>query len=277
MTESQKAAFLAAAARWESLITGDALDVSVAAPINVGDCGEGGFSLATGSTVDDLLIFASVVPLDGPRGVLGISGPCFLRRAGAAFAVGDLSVIGQMRFDEADMQELEEQGGLNSVILHEMGHVLGIGSVWGAFGLLVDPSTPDRPQDTHFVGTKAIAAFNAAGGSTYGGSKVPVENSFGSGTINGHWRESVLKAELMTGFLSINEANPLSALTVQSLADIGYVVNADAADAYSLAPPPRGAAAPLSGDHPITITLVNDLYTGPLHTIDKQGRITRIR
>ena len=36
-----------------------------------------------------------------------------------------------MRFDTADVADLEVDGQLETVILHEMGHVLGIGTVWG--------------------------------------------------------------------------------------------------------------------------------------------------
>lgn len=274
MTASQKVAFIAAATRWESIISGDAGDIQVTTPILAAQCGEGSFSLASGTQVDDLLIFASVVNIDGPRGILGSAGPCFLRRAGATFAVGDLSVIGQMRFDVADVADLERTGGLNAVILHEMGHVLGIGALWSTFGLVVDPSTSTLQKDTYFSGSRAISAFNSIGGSTYGAGKVPVENGFGPGTINTHWRESVLKSELMTGFLSTDSPNPLSIVTVQSLADLGYKVNVDAVEAFSLAAPPGGSPA-LSASEPIA--LLNDLYAGPVRVIDRHGRITRIR
>ena len=274
MTAAQKDAFISAATRWESIITGDASDVQVSTPILAAQCGDGSYSLASGTMVDDLLIFASVTNIDGPRGILGSAGPCFLRRAGAAFAVGDLSAIGQMRFDVADVAELERTGALNAVILHEMGHVLGIGALWSTFGLVVDPSTSTQPKDTYFSGARAISAFNSVGGTTYGGSKVPVENSFGPGTINSHWRESVLRTELMTGFLDPNGPNPLSIVTVQSLADLGYKVNPDGAETFSLAAPPTGSPSP-SALAPLV--LLNDLYTGPVRVIDRQGRITRIR
>ena len=119
--------------------------------------------------------------------------------------------------------------------LHEMGHALGFGTdPWTAHDLLKNPSRGiDPAPDTHFSGAKAIAAFNAAGGSSYTGAKVPVENaSSNASSRDSHWRGSVMQSELMTpgGFAP----NPLSAITIQAMADIGYTVDVTQADAYTL-------------------------------------------
>ena len=134
-------------------------------------------------------------------GVLGQSGPCFIRDP------GDLTVIGRMEFDEDDMEQLEQEGSLTAVITHEMGHVIGFGTLWGSdnFDLLRDPAQPDSGEalaDTHFIGADAIAAFNEAGGTNYTGAKVPVMNTGGAGTVNSHWRDGVFDPEIMTGYLS---------------------------------------------------------------------------
>ena len=63
------------------------------------------------------------------------------------------------------------------------------------------------------------------------GESVPVANTGGPGTADGHWRESVFDNELMTGYLDSGD-NPLSAITVGSLGDIGYGVDLDASDPY---------------------------------------------
>ena len=47
-----------------------------------------------------------------------------------------------------------------------------------------------------------------------------------------HWRESTLGNELMTGYLN-SGTNPLSAITVGAMADLGYAVSFNAADAYA--------------------------------------------
>ena len=63
--------------------------------------------------------------------------------------------------------------------------------------------------------------------------RVPVENTGGPGTRGGHWRETVFRNELMSGFIAA-AGNPLSRLTVASLQDLGYQVDLDAAEAYQL-------------------------------------------
>jgi len=67
---------------------------------------------------------------------------------------------------------------------------------------------------------------------------VPLETGGGSGTAGSHWSEAVFNTELMTGYNDVGtEAipDPLSALTVASLKDLGYVVSATPPiDPYSL-------------------------------------------
>ncbi|HEU0300428.1 MAG TPA: leishmanolysin-related zinc metalloendopeptidase, partial [Longimicrobium sp.] len=259
MTASQRAAFENAAARWATVITGDLPDESGEVP--AGSCGSG--SPRMDMNYDDLLIFAGIEHIDGPGAVLGSAGPCFVRTGSFH------PVIGIMRFDVADVERLEQQGSFGFVILHEMGHVLGVGTIWNAKGLLQNPSTASLIRDTHFSGASAIAAFDAIGGSTYtGGAKVPVENTGGPGTANGHWRETILGRELMTGFLNAG-TNPLSLLTVRSLTDVGYTVDASAADAFSVTLTDGAAIG--------SLRLHNDIYNGPLYTIDRRGRLNRIR
>ena len=62
---------------------------------------------------------------------------------------------------------------------------------------------------------------------------VPVANTGGAGTRDSHWRESVFGNELMTGFLNAS-SNPLSRLTVAAMEDMGYQVNYNVADAFTL-------------------------------------------
>ena len=62
---------------------------------------------------------------------------------------------------------------------------------------------------------------------------VPVENTGGAGTRDSHWRETVFRNELMSGFIAAT-GNPLSKLTVAHLQDLGYVVDMAAAEPYRL-------------------------------------------
>ena len=268
LTATQRAAVDMAVAKWESIITDDLPDIPLsvtnpACPAAVG---------AINETVDDLIVYLEFVPIDGPGQVLGAAGWC-LKRAGA------LPVLGGMRFDVADLDGLETAGVLDEVVVHELGHVIGIGSLWNLMGFLQDPSDPEPAPivDTYFNGPEAIAAFDAIGGTSYtGGEKVPVENdnvNWGLGSLNSHWREGVFAHELMTPGLNGGVANPISLLTVESLEDIGYAVDPAAAEPYTqvftLRAAPRAAAW--------IIDLSGDVWRGPQYEVDPNGAIRRIR
>ncbi|MDH5235040.1 MAG: Ig-like domain-containing protein [Gemmatimonadota bacterium] len=255
----QLQAFRSAASRWETIITNDL----AAQPINIapGTCSGPGMN----ETVEDLAIIVLLAPIDGQGGILGSAGPCILRGGSTG-----LTALGVMRFDAADLPALEANGSFNTVILHEMGHVLGIGTLWSRTGLLLNPSLPSSPGvDTRFTGVNSVAGFDAIGGTTYTlGGKVPVENSQGgAGTRDSHWRESVLQNELMTGFLG-SGVTPLSMLTVRSLQDIGYTVNTGAADPFFLSLSLRAEGATPAG-----FWLGDDIWHGPVHQVDSRGRI----
>ncbi|MGH9893863.1 MAG: leishmanolysin-related zinc metalloendopeptidase, partial [bacterium] len=234
-------------------------------PLNApaGTCGDR--SPAINETIDDVLILAVVEEIDGPRGTLAQAGPCYIRTA------GQLPILGLMRFDAADLADIESVGALSDVILHEMGHVLGFGTVWHLQGLLAEPAQDGGP-DPHFTGNQAIAAFDAVGGTDYTGNKVPVEDQGGPATADSHWRESVMGNELMTGFVSLNQPanNPLSLVTVASMADQGYLVNSSAADSYSLIVGLR--AGPIGP----RLQLGDDRLRVPFRLVDSAGRVVRI-
>jgi hypothetical protein len=217
-TAAQQAAFDAAAARWSQVISGDLP----------------GVTLPGGTFVDDIQIQASVVPIDGAGGVLGQAGPTQFR--GGA---GALPYAGVMEFDTADVAALETGGTFQGVIMHEMGHVLGLGTLWPSLNLVSGAGGPNPV----YVGANAVREYNAIFGLT--GTSVPVENTGGPGTRDAHWRESTMQTELMTGYASPSGvAMPLSRITVGGLADLGYAVNYGAADLYSrppvMAPSPSG-------------------------------------
>lgn len=254
MTPSQQAAFTSAASRWETVIFGDVPDVPVS--IAAGRCGSN--SPALNETIDDVVIFASIDSIDGPAKILGQAGPC-ATRSGSRFPL-----LGVMEFDSADVAALQAAGQFDLVIEHEMGHVLGVGTIWGS--LLVGAGG----SDPHFVGAQAQAEFDQVGGTAFVGSTVPVENCCGAGTRDSHWRETTLKSELMTGFLN-SGANPLSVVTTASMGDLGYLVNYAGSDPYLLTLPlvsaPAAPARPLG----------NDVLRLPLMEIDLRGRILRIQ
>ena len=272
---SQDAAFTDAAARWEMILPFDINDIPFENQIVEANtaCGTGAGSLQhppIEDTVDDIRIYVDIKDIDGPFGVLGRAGPCLIRNSSG------LPVIGQMQFDELDLDRLEADGTLSAVILHEMAHVLGMGTLWQAAGLLKNPSVPANGgtagSDTHFVGPLAIEAFDDAGGTSYtGGEKVPVENSGEPGSGDSHWRESLFTNELMTPLLN-SGMNPLSAISIQSLADVGYRVDVAPADFYHRT---FTAAAPPLELGPV-IDLSGDIRQGPILVVDDQGRVVRV-
>ncbi len=263
VTATQEAAFRRAAERWMKILAPTDLP-DVAFDRTLGCGGDPKFERYV-ETIDDLMIVAAVEEIDGSRGTLARAGPCW-RRSGSL-----LPLYGRMTFDVADLERLERVGELEDVVLHEMGHVLGIGTIWRPLGLLQNPASEDDEPDTHFTGRRTIEAFDEAGGANYTGAKVPVENTGGPGTRNGHWREVVLVTELMTGYLD-RGPEPLSAITVQSMADLGYSVDLAAADSYRL--PDADAARAVEEDE--RIPYGDDIWRGPVVVVDDAGRIVRI-
>ncbi len=263
-TNAQNEAFQAAATHWESIIPFDITDIPFEnEPIDADACVPG--QPAISDVVDDIRIYVDLDSIDGPGEVFGRASFC-------VFRVGTgLPVVGFMLFDTADLSQLEPTSQLTRVILHEMGHVLGIGTSWLLAELLRDPSTENPGADTHFAGPLAIAAFDAAGGTGYtGGEKVPVENDGVEGRADGHWRESVFRNELMTPTLS-SGLEKLSAISIQSLADVGYRVDVSQADPYEI---PGISAAYARRQGPV-IDLGNDIWIGPMMGVDAQGRVIR--
>lgn len=254
VTSAQKTIFDNAATRWESVITGDLANASVNKASNLCEVSEPAYN----GTVDDVVIYAEVGPLDGAGNTLAQAGPCLIRSGG-------VTSYGVMSFDSADVASFN----LTAVILHEMGHVLGIGTLWPRFGLVnysnLCPSAPT------YSGSSARSEWNALGGS----GNVPVENDGGSGTACGHWDEGTFNSELMTGYVETSGTMPLSRMTAGTLEDMKYVVNKGAADAYSLPTcrPTCSSVAPLSVDIASREILIKPVgTTGSDGTVRKFGR-----
>ncbi len=203
----QEAAFQDASNRWTEVIVGDFPRIQIGKEI-----------------IETLVIEASGAKIDqagGAKGnILGQSSP-------TDFLPNGLPAKGFMEFDNFDLGQMETDGTLHSVILHEMGHVLGIGSIWKGMGLLAGPGT----ANPRFVGTKAGKEWRVL--SQLPANQLPVENRGGPGTADSHWRESVFGNELMTGFIS-GMTQPISRMTIASLADLGYRVSFSTADPFTI-------------------------------------------
>ena len=227
-TERHKRVFQFAARRWMSAITEDLPDYEFTQGWS-GRCGGQSYEISAGERIDDLRIY-----------VISFDQETFKDEgySSAAWASSNLlrdethlPVVGCMGFGFFSVGPV-----LVDVGLHEVGHVLGFGTVWNDLGFFQNPPGGDE----HFNGPLAIAAFDDAGGGDYTGAKVPVEFGF-------HWRSSVLEAELMGGMqLWRPSGAALSAITVQSFADLGYGVDVSQADAYTLPRTTSGAKVAVS-------------------------------
>ena len=205
LTAAQQAAVDAAVTRWRVVVSGDLPAATVNLAAN--GCVDG--QPALNETIDDIVIYVEIGTIDGPGNVLGGAGPCILR------ATGGLPSVGAIQLDAADLSGMD-QAELDDLVLHEMGHVLGFGTVW-ASPLLTGAGT----SDPRFTGSSAIAGYHLLGGNQI---SVPVENTGGDGTADSHWRESVFANELMTGYIG-GGGNPLTGMTIGSLQDLGYSVD----------------------------------------------------
>lgn len=239
-------------ARWGRVITGDLPDVAINMPVGACYTGQPAEQVA----VDDLLIFVRVTNIDGVNGTLARAGPCYVRQGSG------LPIVGVVELDAADLDR--NASVVEAVLLHEFGHVLGIGTLWGRQGLLYG-SAGDDPL---FLGATAHDAYLSIGGSTL----VPVENTGGPGTRLGHWREQTFRSELMTGWISAGH-NPLSRMTIASLRDLGYRVDMNAADAYSL-PSMAAVNARIAGGGK-GVEVVDELIL-PRFVVDRDGMARRI-
>ena len=125
---------------------------------------------AVTGTVQNTIIFARIDSIDGPGSpgvgnILGQASPCYVNGNAIPF-------LGFMEFDSLDVSQLVARGQFEKVVLHEIGHVLGIGTVWNFQRSLLNTSITGDP---YYVGSGARAQFAAINTVTYSGNPVPVE------------------------------------------------------------------------------------------------------
>ncbi len=212
-TPTQQAAFTNAEATWESLIT------SYKDPV------------AFGTTLN---ISADNPNIDGPGGTLGSAAPS------TAFATTGGSYLyassGAMSFDSSDVETLVTAGTWETVILHEMAHVIGIGTLWSSSGVSI-PGFQELYVDGtgQYTGATGLAAYQQEFVGQESATFVPVELGGGGGTANGHWNEGDgggttgitrvsdgldMNLMLMSGWL--NSGSYISDTTLGSFEDLGY-------------------------------------------------------
>lgn len=179
--------------------------------------------------VDDLRITAQLQQMDGPGGLLAFAGPTAVR--GNA-----IPSQGQMAFDIPDATRLDAQGDFDDVVLHEMMHAVGFGTVWDMLGLTTGSV---QSGDLRFNGDNATLAYQAlfpqiANRDPGANRGVPVETDGGRGTAGGHWDDATFRTELMTGF--VDPRPPISGMTIAALEDMGYDTIFDASNPGAAVP-----------------------------------------
>ncbi|MCA8995806.1 MAG: hypothetical protein KDA80_02445 [Planctomycetaceae bacterium] len=229
-TEEEKDRVRAATSRWEAVISGDLPNV-----------------IRNGEIVDDLLIDVSwqqEATFDGDGNLIDDGPLAFASYYGDSLRENvELPSHGYMVYNtyfEFDANWLGDPVSFGHTTTHEMGHALGIGTLWQlndlVTGLTFD-AAGNLTGDPRYTGANAVAAYNnaliAAGLETR--DSVPLEDTGGPGSLGSHWRESVLDHELMTSVAEpFGGDRPLSEITVGTLEDLGYVVDYAGAEFYQL-------------------------------------------
>ena len=274
-----------AAARWSRVIT-SSLPTEVVTQSNFTCAAITGLSLNNRS-IKSIVIYVQLAPIvSGTPGLvtLGSAGPCFVR------STSGLTVVGGMRLNSDYLLTNLNALQRDDVVLHEMGHVLGFGTLWTGIPtipslpvLLPNPAASSGAGNPQFVGALSLIEFLAMGGPA-GSTTVPVENCGAAGTINGHWKEGVTAGpagsgfgtELMTGYLSApgGQRNPFSRLSIAAMGDLGYTVDLSQADAYTLNS--QQCPAPLliapEGSIVIGSDVVREELVSPTHMV-RRGRV----
>ncbi len=262
---AQQAAFDAAVARWKTLVLSGAPPYQVV-PDDLDPTGECPSML--NETVDGTVVYVRIQNL-GNANILGATGLCVIRDQGF------LPVQAIMYLNSTAVANLETNGLLAPVVLHEIAHALGYGTLWsvsvpglGSIQLIQGGGNCSSPAtNPTFSGPSAISAFygSVAPGSAFTGTPVPIENSGGCGTAYSHWRKTTFGPELLTGYLTSGVVAPLSAITIRSIADLGYVVNDAMADSYSFQAFVQEITA-------AQLQLIELPWQGTTRVIDRTGR-----
>ncbi len=209
-----------AAARWEQVIIGDlpSKDTSgQAMPPRPSGLSES--CTAYPNVIDDIYVCVQDVRMSNS---LGFGGFYLTRdtgkinpRTGRSHRLtygGYVGISNSILNDDGD--------DLKNLMIHELGHALG-------FPFFLEPEFDNvitASSSLYATNTNADDAWKALGCS----GQIPLESN------KGHWDEACLRNEVMTPVVFSGVRNPLSNFTIAAMADMGYDVNYNGADPYSI-------------------------------------------
>jgi hypothetical protein len=187
---------------------------------------EGLLAYQNGISVDPIPVAVEAKTMDGVGGQLGGGGfdstDTFTNSGGQSYV---MTTTGGMEYDSADLA-VTSNDGLYQLALHELAHVLGIGTLWVENSVYTNGSF-------QYTGAAALAEYQKlVPGATY----VPVENDGGEGSVDAHWEKDFFSPggpdslfgvnnELMTAD-QLADTVPwfVSDVTKYAYEDIGYQV-----------------------------------------------------
>ncbi len=159
---------------------------------------------------------------------LGWGGPCYWGSR--------LPNYGFVLVNDFNLDSLVNHGALTQLMTHELGHVLGLGTLWRPRSEQLLRPGPEHCNNTSlepgllrtYKGPGAVAEYQVLGGE----GEPPVDASCT------HWHEETFGNEMITPNTLLGDAasnpDPVSRMTLGALTDLGYTVDMEQADDYSL-------------------------------------------
>lgn len=164
-----------------------------------------------GQTIDDLQIVVTQQAIIQPN-VLAFAGPTGIRSG-----FNGLPYAGEVTIDSAEAQSMINSGAFFDVMLHEVLHVLGAGTLWQGRGLI---------NNSGYVGQNAVEEYRLLTGNS--------NETFVPLSDDGHWSESIFGNEVLTPSINFSSDVIFSRLSIASLEDLGYAVDYTQADPFVL-------------------------------------------
>ena len=215
---------------WEKIIVGDLPDHTFTE-----DSIYRNLPYEKGAQVDDIRIFVETIPLSAIEEdrVIGYGAANYETRR-LTTGLPSIGHIGLVHQEETAKRFDTDWDDWRQLVMHQIGHALGIGSGNAWYALLEDDGQPynrlSQLVDVKFVGKGATRAFNLLTGLSDTG--VPVVNYWPLD----HWDPQVLPNDLMSldpgrGHLGRGSKKQwqgeITSVTINALADLGYTVSSD--------------------------------------------------